>query len=482
MKGMSRFPNKLWLQAGLLFSMLAPASRLYAAPPPSPPTDGEVSGESRLTLADAIREALGRNGELQLKRLSAERRALEILRTEDDLSWSIRPYSTFGGTDEGMEGRAGVTADKTTSTGGRISAEASLARYPEFTNDRWRSDARAELSQPLLHGAGRRAAREPVTKATEAWRAERRAWEDMKSKTVLETVRLYEECLRLEHEASLQIALAARAAAWARRPAYEGGPGDAARSERMKQQSAARAEQLRAQWREAIRALALITGRPLDQLLKLEPAPRWVLPHPTQEEALHIAFSNRLDYAQALEDTVSAHRGAILARDALQPDISLLVRGERLGLGNAWDESVRDVFDHRVFAGLSLQGDLLRKHERWNSREAELASVTAEETLRLRGRAIAHDVLQALDRYTLACREETAARQSARLAAARARRARSMAGGDISEVQLAEVEAHQRVLAAESAASISAYALLRALGTLVESPDDLKPQNAEPAL
>jgi outer membrane protein TolC len=194
-----------------------------------------------------------------------------------------------------------------------------------------------------------------------------------------------------------------------------------------------------------------------------------------------LALSNRLDYAQALDDVQSARRASGLSRRNLLPDIALLVRAERSGLGREAEPAVKDPFDDRIFAGLSWRGDWTGTRERWAAREAELAETGAEDSLRVRERLIARDVLRAIDRYRTARSRHESAEQAERMAAARARLAQRLLDAgrldseDALNSEIQHIESVRQTLAAASDASVAAYEYLRAVGTLTDPPPDLKP-------
>jgi len=99
---------------------------------------------------------------------------------------------------------------------------------------------------------------------------------------------------------------------------------------------------------------------------------------PSPETAAKIAWSNRLDYAQVLQDLGDAERGVKIARKNLLPDISLVARYDWLGQGRSYDEAM-SLNDDTWVVGLSAgNNDLLQRSERAALKQAEAGRLTTE--------------------------------------------------------------------------------------------------------
>ena len=202
---------------------------------------------------------------------------------------------------------------------------------------------------------------------------------------------------------------------------------------------------------------------------------------PTAEDATRIALSNRLDYAQSRQDLEDALRGVHVARRNLLPDLNFVGRYEWTGQGVTRDEATK-LDDEAWFVGLALDTDLHRRAQRLALSQAQIDQKSADLELATIESQLRRQVQQALLAYARARKEMSVAGQNYVLARDRARLARrlfDMGRGDNFTVTDAEAElldAQGEMLSTQAQANIAAYRVLQMLGTLVETPDDLKPR------
>jgi outer membrane protein TolC len=224
----------------------------------------------------------------------------------------------------------------------------------------------------------------------------------------------------------------------------------------------------------------LLGFAPEEELAAL-PAPRVAVTVSNADEAVASAFSNRLDYAQILQDQEDAARGLAIAGRGLLPDLSLVSRYDRTGEGASWSEANRLGADG-WFVGLALSSDFPPRLERAAYGQAEVRKESMAlkvESLRF---AISRQVREALQVYQRSEAEIPIAERNHEAAAKRARLARRLfeiGKGDSLSVADAEDEfrdAEANWLNAQAAASVAAYRVLRVAGTLLEYSDDLKPR------
>jgi outer membrane protein TolC len=194
-----------------------------------------------------------------------------------------------------------------------------------------------------------------------------------------------------------------------------------------------------------------------------------------------VALKNRLDYAQIISDCQDAARGVRIADRNLLPDLRMISRFQKVGEGDAASDSLQ-LDDHAWFAGLSLVSDFPMRAESDALQQAEINRRVAEIRVDAVRAAIERQVRQALLSYERVRSELALAEENYRLAQKRARLARRLfdrVNNDSFSVSEAEDELREAEglwLSAEAAASTEAYRLLRVLGTLIDSPADLKPK------
>jgi outer membrane protein TolC len=254
---------------------------------------------------------------------------------------------------------------------------------------------------------------------------------------------------------------------------------DTLRVEQQHGEVASRLENSREQYRAEVEDFADLIGADKVVDWEWEEPPILEIELPAMDEAVDIALSNRLDYAQVLEGYRTSDRQVQIAYRRLLPDLNVTTRYTRTGD----EESDAFAFDEEDwFAGLSIASDLNMQASRSAYRRSRVARSDALVLIQDREFAIARDVRQQIRAYRRAradfritTRNEDVARRRLELADSLFRLGKS----DNFSVTDAENDlrsAQDAVLSARAEASLAAYRLLRALDTLIECPAELKPQ------
>ncbi len=475
-----------WLPGvGLLATMAGGAARAAAA------SEATNDAPCAWTLPAAIDYALAHNRAIEARRLGLESRQVGAGAAADSYRWTLRPLGGAEARDDGRYIDAGLSAVRATEAGTVLSAgprfqQTTLDNAPDVNEGR----VAIEVRQPLLRRGGRLVNAEPLVRASREVQTARRELELQRADIVLRVVELHEELFRLQRRFTNDTAAVSRMDAFLRLTRARDRQGRAARGDTLRaeiaggtihQQRADTAARLTARRAELADLLGLPPSVPFDAL----PGPRFVVSAPAADEAAAIALSNRLDYAQILQDIDDARRGVRIARQTLLPDIELVSRYERQGQGDTASAAMS--LDHNAWmVGVRLLSDFPPRAERRALSQAEIT----ERVARLRSdtvqSAIRLQVLQALDvlhrsddELPLAGTTLAAARQRLELM----RRLYSSARATTFDVADAETqwrEADERWLAASSAVTVAAYRLLWTLGTLTDVPNCLK-SGSEPA-
>lgn len=442
------------------------------------------------TLDTAIAAALDHNRQLAYGALAVERGKLGVQAARQEFAIGVTPHGAVNTSDGDTDWRYGMRADRKLIWGTEIGIDAGVHRYPAFVDDPWRSAVKVDIRQPLFQRFGRLVHEEPLTAAGEQWRAERRRWELQKADLIVDVSRQFESIVRLEKQVACDAAMLARAnrlleLTRAREQQGRASRVDTLRVELQRGQAEVRVENHREALFVARRNLAELLGLPPETDCSLTPSPLPDLEVPTMELAVRTAISNRLDYAQTIQDYHAAVRGAKLARRRLLPDVSLVAANEQYGQAVTFKDS-RDL-DHNLWTvGLAGQIDLNRRRDRPPVDISDVDLRAAYESIGIRALSIARDVQQGVSSYrqsrgelAIAGRNFTAAEARSELA----RRLFEMGRGDsfsVTDAETAFVEAQSALLAARAAVCVSGYNLLRLMGTLTDCPEELKPATLEP--
>jgi outer membrane protein TolC len=199
------------------------------------------------------------------------------------------------------------------------------------------------------------------------------------------------------------------------------------------------------------------------------------------------ALGNRLDYAQATDDYLTARRQEKLSRRQLQPDLDLVAAHEQYDRESRVTDSL-DLDRQLWTVGLAGQMNLLQHRDKTAVALAGVEVQAAREIIRIKALSITREVQQAASAYrqartglAIAGRNHEAAQARAELA----RRLFEMGQGDnfaATDAENAFIDAETQLLSSRSQVCVAGYRLLRAMGTLAETPEALKPKPVEPSL
>lgn len=336
---------------------------------------------------------------------------------------------------------------------------------------------RVDASQPLLRGAGPLISREPARQAERAWIDARRVRHERMQDVILEVVSLYEGLLRAARQVEADEQALARLSGRSLRARVQEETGDMRRVDRLRiDQQLGEAEARLDNSRDALEQLkeefAMLLGLAPDERFLLLPPPLLEMDAPSVEEAIGLALTRRLDLARARDALEDAGLHVRIARRDLLPDLRLT--GDLSYAGEGADLS-RDSW----FVGFVIEPDFSRADRRAGAAQSELRAERTARQLEEIHYAVQLDVRRALRGYQRAQTQLRIAGRNRDAAGQRLSLAEQLHALEQSDATtLADAEdafaaAIRDELAARTEASLSAYRLLRSMGTLLELPDDL---------
>ena len=441
-----------------------------------------------LTIDEAINRALNHNRQLALQAISTERAGLSKSRNEQAFALSARPDVRVERDEDGTREAYGMVLRKKFSPGTELILDSDAAHIPAFLDNDWRATVRVEIRQPLFRSFGSLVQMEPVTAAAERVLAQQRDWELQKAHLVIDVARTFESIVRLDRQIQADAGVRERAEKLSELTKARQVQGRASRVDSLR--AAMQFEEARARMQSHIeerysaqRGLAELLGADPNATFNLATPPMPEVEIPDVDAAIQVALSNRMDFAQAIQNLDAAERGArIGARKAL-PEIRLVGRHEQFGEGDRFGEA-SDLDESRWVVGLESDYDLNRTSDRIEIRTTALDAEAARQELELRALSITREVQQALSEVRRRRSNLSIATRNFELASARAELARSLfeiGRGDsfaATDAEAALSEAQLRLLQARADRSIATYAMLRAMGTLIDHPEALKPSAA----
>ncbi len=451
-----------------------------------PGRGGEPAPAAPLELDGAIRLALARNRQLALGDLSVRRREVDVAGARDAFSLSVGPFGNVAAASDGTISQYGLRASRTTTWGTEIGIGPEVDRYPSYIDKAWRSAVVVDVRQPLFRRFGPAYNREPLNDAGDRLTAERRRFEDQRAGLIVDLVTVFERVVRLEKQVEADRRVVDRLAATRELTRLRERQGrvsgvDTLRAEQQHDDGVTRLEADGESLYQARRDLADLLGSAPETEFRLVPPPLPEIETPDTGAAVRMALSNRLDYAQVIDDCRAAARKSRLARRGLQPDVSLVTRYEQFGDDRTLGGSTT-IDDSRWSVGVAGDVDLVQAREHTAVKAAVLDLDAAQQTIGLRRQTIARDVQQAVSAYRRSRTDLTNAGRSFSVGEARVELAHRLfeAGrGDsfgVADAEQGFVVAEINLLNARADVSVTGYRLLREMGILVESPDALKPR------
>ncbi len=449
------------------------------------PANDSPAEPVRLTLAEAIELALAHNRDLARGTLDVESSEMALRSARESVrGLQLTPDGSAGWGPDGEDWRAGFRAQATASPGTRVGVSAAARQIEVDGSSRFRrGEVQVEISQPLFRNFGSIVRNEPVAASTDSLRTVRRVWERDRSALVVRVVELYEELVLLRFQIESDEAFAARLdRLWALADARER-LGRTSRTEVMRMdlqrgEAAVRLETGRSRLAIQFQEFANLLGQPIESMFRLQPPELLDLNVPDPERALGVALSERTDYAQALQDIESSDRQWRLARRALLPDLRLTARRSVFGEGDDWSQAGR-LEEDDWFVGLTGDVNLNVRGAWLDAKRSELDVDSRRQAAEIVRHRLALEVNSAVATYRRTRAELELAIRNRELAANRAELARALfeagrASADtVSDAEADFLSAELTALSAQREASLSAYRLLHALGTLVPAPREL---------
>lgn len=439
------------------------------------------------TLDQALETAMKKNRDLRSSVLALENTTYGVEAAAAQFALAIRPAGNVSSASDGDAVQFGLTASKASQSGTTLSVTPQVASTSGDNLETTRAGLlRVEIEQPLFRRSGTLVNREGLTQAERAVFSSRRDLELRRNDLVVQVVGAHETLVQLQQREVYESQAFTRLDKIYRLAAA-----------RERQGNASRVDTLRAELQLGRAKSSLQTTRQqlesgrrdYSDLLGLDPTTnilaaagaRLEIAPPRAELATAVAFSNRLDYAQVLQDLGDAERGIKIARKNLLPDVSVIARYDWLGEGPGYSDALR-LNDDAWFVGLAANNtDLRGTAERAALKSAQSGKLSSDLRVEIVRSAVERQVQNELSAYQRAQEQVAVEERNYKLASEQARLARRLyemsradnftASDAEDQLQLAEAS----VLSARAEASLAAYRVLRALGTLIEAPADLKP-------
>jgi outer membrane protein TolC len=442
-----------------------------------------------INLSQAINYALTQNKALVRTALDVEGTRFGIDVSEADFRLSVRPQASINSSAGDSGYSYGMATSKKLITGTELSISGGVDEIPDNLNTlglRQGRRVQVAISQPIFRNYGRLIHGEGIIQANNDLKTAQRQFELQKNDLVISVVETYESLLRLQRQVDSETESYQRMERLHRLTEAHELIGkttrvDTLRVALLRGEAASRLEIARERLASTQKDFVELLGFDLDREFELEPVPLLAIEMPEINEAVRIALENRVDYAQALQDREDALRNVQIARRSLLPDVKLTVGHEW------WDQSATpgstlNLDDNVWFFRVSVGTDLNPAIERATVGNAHLRARSSTELIEIIELSIARLVQQHLLAYRRAIEELEIAERNFDLAASRAKLTRRLftLGREnnfaVTDAETAFIRSENRLFLAQSESVNSGYRLMRALGTLVETPASLKPR------
>ena len=446
-----------------------------------------VTAQEPLSLSGAIDAALTQNRDLARLALALESALLSREGAEADFAVTVKPGGAVNRNDDRTSYNYGVEAIRKFSWGTDLSLGGSIEDAGiEGSDVSKRDSVRVQVSQPLFRYAGPLVNLDKLVSAQSQVAAARRNVELKKTDLVLQVVETYLDILRLERQLEAEKKSLERSDGLLRLTRAREAQGRVSRVDTLRVElQRGQAEGRVASTQERLSAARLdfseLIGGDVQAVYTFEPVPDLVLEPPSAEDGVRIALSNRLDYAQVLQDYRDAERGVSVSRRFLLPDIRVVSRYEKFGEGATGSEA-SDLSEDQWFVGLQATTDLPMRQERISYKQSVVSEQRAREDVDISEVFVRRQVQQQLLAFDRAKAEVVIAEKNLDAAASRVRLARRLFevgrsdNFSVTDAEDAFRTAENAFFSARAEASAAAYRLLRALGSLIEYPEDLKPK------
>ncbi|MCO6401023.1 MAG: TolC family protein [Verrucomicrobia bacterium] len=447
-----------------------------------------ASAQPALDLPTALNLALTQNRDLAQRARAVGSADLSLASARADFGFSLRPDGGAQTTDDRDSYSYGLALGKKFLLGAELSAGPRIQWSETDDDSNTRTSWQADLRQPLFRNFGALVQGEALILANQRIRSAQRDYELQKASLLLRVVEMFESLIRLDRkiasdDASLQRLDKLYRLTRARERQGRATRVDTLRVELRLGEAKSRLETSREQLSSQQRDFAELLGQSPDTRYTLEPPPLLDLEPMPPTEAVRVALSNRLDYAQAIQDYKDTVRGEKIARRGLLPDLNVVARYE--SYDNSSDTYTGTRKGDLWSVGIGGDTDLNQSHERARLGQAILSRESAIESVRIRELAITREVQQQTTAYRRAMDEMRIAERNHQLALQRAKLARRLfeiGRGDnfsVTDAEEALTDAEDRRLSSRAEASVAGYNYLNTLGTLLEAPAVLRPNLSE---
>ena len=442
---------------------------------------------NELDLSTAISIALSKNKKLTSALLAIKS---ELINVEDaKLPFEFRIQPGISVSTDGDKNDAGaefsVSRKLVWGTEVKLSAGGGYERGDDYTN-LYRGTLKVEFSQPLLRSAGKEVNLESLIRAENRVREAQRLLEMQKMDVIVAVVESYMNLLQFKQEMiSAEKALERMKKLFQLTGAKErmgtATRTDTLRAELQLRQTDSSFRELKERYDAKMRDFNELLGVELTNVFNLAPVPVFEGQLPEYDMAVNIALSNRLDYAQQLQELEDAVRGVSISKNSLLPDLDVFFKYEYSGEGP--DGYRLKSYDSIWFAGLRMQTELGRSAQKIEFKRAVNEKEIASNRVEILKISIMKQVAQQLSECRRTIEQVVLARQNLEVASVRLALARKMfeiGRGDLFTVTDAEsafLDAERKFFIEQSGVIVAYYRLRRILGTLLEVPASLKPAN-----
>ena len=343
------------------------------------------------------------------------------------------------------------------------------------------------ISQPIFRNFGRLIHGEGLVQSNNDLKTVQRQYELQKNDLVISVVATYESLLRLRRQVDSEAESFERMdqlhkVTKAHELLGQTTRVDTLRVALLRGEAASRLEIAKERLSSTQNDFVELLGLPFHTQFQLTPVPVLAFEIPEIDAAVRVALDNRVDYAQVLQDREDSVRNVDIARRRLLPALTLTVGHEWQGEG-ATSSQAFDLNDNIWFFRVSVGTDLNPAVDRANLSKARLRERSSSELIEIVELSIARLVQQHLLAHRRARAELDIAKRNFDLADSRAKLTRRLfkLGREnnfaVTDAESSFIRSENRLFLAQSESVNSGYRLMRALGTLVESPAHLKPAN-----
>ena len=445
-----------------------------------------AQGES-LTLDQAINYALTQNRNLKAAAFNIERSLYQLDEQKSQFKLRILPRGNASYRDGEEQLQYGLSAAQKIKWGTEFKVEALIDQQQDIDEDEVPYDGRLrfEIVQPLFRNAGTLVQNESVMQAQQNLKTAQRAFQNARSTLIIDVVSQFEDLIRLQRQEQADQAALQRFTRLIRVTEMREKQGKASRVDSLRVQlqlgeTEVRLENSSEQRIRGEEAFADLLGFSPELKFNLHNSPLLEIALYDYEHCLEVAFSNRLDYAQVLQDFDDSVRGEKISRRQLWPDLNINLDYEQFSEGENHSDALK-LDEGEWFVGLSAGSNLLRHRERSQLKQARTARQQVATDLEIFQFKVYRDVRAALLTYERSQSQLDLAAKNAALADRRLELAQRLfrmgreSNFTVTDAERSHQDAVNQHFQARAEASISGYRLLNALGILVDVPSELKP-------